>query len=136
MQISQKQIVYKDIALGALVYASVLGFFNDYTNIVEAKSFSTVFLGSLILSVLTFLVLQIKKKLINNLKVSQENITKVLFGFLTWFVMFSSKFVFVGLIDLIFSNNLNINGFFGILLVVLAATLSQKTLELFFKKLA
>ncbi|HRV75862.1 MAG: hypothetical protein H6799_00915 [Candidatus Nomurabacteria bacterium] len=130
-----KQLTFKDISLGALVYASVLGFFNDYTNIVVAKSFSTIFLGSLVLSILTFLVLKIKKRLIKDLKKSEDIKVKLFYGFITWFVMFSSKFVFVGLIDLIFGNNLNIHGFFGILAVVLIATVLQKSLEFAFAKL-
>ena len=50
-----RQLYFKDIFVGALIYAVTLGFFNDYTSIVEAKSFSTIFYGAVVLEILTFL---------------------------------------------------------------------------------
>jgi hypothetical protein len=49
--------------------------------------------------------------------------------------MFISKFVFVGVIDLIFGNDININGFFGILIVVVSVTVVHRLAEFIFIRL-
>jgi hypothetical protein len=60
--LNAKQLLFKDLFVGTLIYAVVLGFFNDYTSIVEAKSFSSIFLASIVLEILTFLTFYLKKK--------------------------------------------------------------------------
>lgn len=56
----------------------------------------------------------------------------VLMFFCVWLIMFVSKFVFIWIIDIIFGNNININGFFGILLVVLTVTIIHKIADKIF----
>lgn len=46
--------------------------------------------------------------------------------------MFSSKFVFVWVIDMIFGDTINIYGFFGILAVVLCVTIVHKLADKLF----
>lgn len=105
---------------------SVLGFFNDYTAIVEANSFSTIFLSSIILEVLTYLTFQLKGSIVAWLKKRQGALYKVLMFFCVWLIMFSSKFVFIGVINIIFGDYITIYGFFGILFVVLCVTILHK----------
>lgn len=112
--------------MGTLIYAVVLGFFNDYTSIVEARSFSTIFLASVVLQILTSLAFLLKGKIIKWLQNRPRAIYRVLMFFCVWLVMFVSKFVFVWVIDQIFGDNMNINGFFGILLIVVTVTLIHK----------
>ena len=52
-----------------------------------------------------------------------------------WFVMFASKFVFLWTIDLVFGNDVNINGFFGIFLVALVVTLVHGLADWLFVRL-
>jgi drug/metabolite transporter (DMT)-like permease len=49
--------------------------------------------------------------------------------------MFLSKFVFVGVIDLLFGDNINMYGFFGILAGVAGVTIAHKLTDSTFKKL-
>ncbi len=112
--------------VGTLLYAVVLGFFNDYTSIVTAKSFSTIFYASFVLEILTFLAFSLKSKIINWLKDRKGTFYKVLMFFCIWLVMFLSKFVFIWVVDSIFGDYININGFFGILLIVLSVTIVHK----------
>ncbi len=123
---NSNQIVFKELFVGTLIYAVVLGFFNDYTSIVEARSFSTIFLASVVLQILTSLAFLLKGKIIKWLQNRPRAIYRVLMFFCVWLVMFVSKFVFVWVIDQIFGDNMNINGFFGILLIVVTVTLIHK----------
>lgn len=132
---NQRQLFFKEMFVGTLIYAVVLGFFNDYTAIVEARSFSTIFLASIVLQALTFLAFLLKKKIVAFLKDRQGKIYKLLMFFSVWLVMFISKFVFIWVIDLIFGSYININGFFGILLVVVCVTAVHKLADYAFIKL-
>jgi hypothetical protein len=126
---NSRQILFKEVFVGTLIYAVVLGFFNDYTSIVDAKSFSTIFYAAAVLETLTYCAFLLKDKIIALLNNRQELIYRILLFFCVWLVMFLSKFVFIWVIDLIFGNNINILGFFGILLIVLCVTIIHKLAE-------
>ena len=132
---TRQQLLFQELFVGTLIYAVVLGFFNDYTSIVYAKSFSTIFLASIVLEILTFLAFVLKRRIISFLKTKTGSLYKILMFFSVWFIMFVSKFVFIWVLDVVFGDYININGFFGILLVVLTVTLVHKTAYVVFEKL-
>lgn len=121
-----RQILFKELFVGTLIYAVVLGFFNDYTSIVDVRSFSTIFYTAVVLELLTYLAFLLKGKIVTWLSNRQSAVYRILMFFCVWLVMFLSKFVFIWVIDIIFGNNININGFFGILLIVLCVTIVHK----------
>lgn len=132
---SPKQLLFKELFVGTLIYAVVLGFFNDYTAIVYAKSFSTIFFAAAVLEILTFLAFLLKSKIIARLKSKQGATYRALMFFSVWLVMFLSKFVFIWAIDITFGNNITINGFFGILWLVLCVTVMHKLADSTFIRL-
>lgn len=132
---SKAQLAYQGLFIGTLIYVAVLGLFNDYTAIVSAKSFSTIIFASVVLELLTYLAFQLKSAIIVWLKHREGTIYKILMFFSVWLVMFLSKFVFIWALDVIFGDYININGFFGILLVVASVTIMHKLAYYIFKKL-
>ncbi len=132
---NSKQIIFKEIFIGTLIYAVVLGFFNDYTSIVHAKSFSTIFYAAIVLEILTFFAFMLKNKIIYFLKHREGLIYTILMFFFVWLVMFLSKFIFIWVIDVVFQDNINIYGFFGILFIVLCVTITHKLADSVFRKL-
>lgn len=132
---SHKQLIFQEIFIGTLIYAVVLGFFNDYTSIVSAKSFSTIFFASIVLEILTYLAFRLKSWIVAKLRGRDGIIYRLLMFFCVWLVMFLSKFVFIWMLDLFFGSYISVNGFFGILLVVLCVTIIHKLAYKVFKKL-
>lgn len=132
---NRHQMVFQELFIGTLIYASVLGLFNDYTSIVYAKSFSTILLASILLEILTFLAFKLKSAIIAWLKPRHGVVYKVAMFFCVWLVMLLSKFVFIAAIDMTFGSAININGFFGILAVVLSVTIIHRLAYYIFKKL-
>lgn len=130
-----KQLIFKELFVGTLIYAVVLGFFNDYTSIVYAKSFSTIFYAAFVLELLTFGAFYIKGEIVERLKKHQGTIYRFMTFFFVWLVMFISKFVFIWAIDFTFGDNMNINGFFGILAIALCVTVVSKLADFIFVKL-
>lgn len=129
---NSKQLLFKEVFVGTLIYAVVLAFFNDYTSLVYAKSFSTIFYASIVLEVLTYLALFLKDTIIKSLIGKTAVVYRIVMFFCVWLVMFISKFIFVWVIDLIFGSYINIKGFFGILSVVVIVTLTQKVADRIF----
>jgi hypothetical protein len=132
---NSRQLLFKELFVGTLIYAVVLGFFNDYTSIVYTKSFSYIFYSAIILELLTYLTFLLKDKIIVWLKKRSGTIYKILIPFSIWLIIFLSKIVFIWVIDMIFKNNVNINGFFGILLIVLSVTIIHMLANNVFTKL-
>lgn len=132
---NSKQLVSRELFVGTLIYAVVLGFLDDYTSIVYARSFSTIFLAGIVLEILTFLAFLLKGRIVSWLRHRIGIIYRLLMFFCVWLVMFLSKFVFVWVVDLIFGNNMNINGFFGILLIVVSVTIIHKLADKIFTSL-
>ncbi|NCU37815.1 hypothetical protein EOL96_02015 [Candidatus Saccharibacteria bacterium] len=129
---SNKQLLFKELFVGTLIYVVVLGFLNDYSSIVYVDSFSTMFLASIVLQILTYFTFLLKGKIVAWLLPRPGKLYKALLFFSVWFVMFVSKFVFIWAIDIIFDDYIQINGFFGVLLVVLSVTLIHKTTDKIF----
>ena len=130
-----RQLIFKELFVGTLIYSVVLAFFNDYSDVVYAKSFSTIFLAAMILELLTYLAFEIKGVIVRRLKNREGTSYRFLMLFCIWLLMFSSKFVFIWVIDFIFGTSITINGFFGILLLVLCVTLLHKATDQAFKSL-
>lgn len=134
-KLNDQQIFYREMVLGTLVYSVVLGFFNDYTKILETSSYSSTFLAAFVLQLLTYYTLFLKKW-VGSKFTKHSKKSKFGFGFSVWLILFLSKFVFLATIDFIFGNNVNISGFFGLMFIVVVMTSLKESIDYFFKKLA
>ncbi len=132
---SGRQLLFQELFIGTLIYAVVIGFLNDYTTIVSAKSFSTIFFASVVLELLTALAFALKKRIIAWLSDRDGALYLALKLFCVWLVMFLSKFIFIWALDVIFEGYIAIHGFFGILLVVLSVTVIHRLAYMVFSKL-
>ena len=132
---SKKQIIFREMVLGTLVYAVVLGFFNDYTDILVTKSFSTTFLAAFVLQILTYLTLRLKKKVASKFKNRTGRWNKFARIMSVWLILFFSKFVFLAVIDYIFGQAVEISGFVGLLTMIITMTVVKELIDYIFIKL-
>lgn len=136
INLTTKQQVFKELLIGTLIYVVVLGFFADYTDIVWAQSFSTIFMASFVLQVLTSIVFVLKRRIVAWLRGKKGAFYTALMFFCVWFLMFVSKFVFIEVLDLLFYSYIYVSGFFGILIVVATVTVLTKSVDYIFLKLS
>lgn len=113
----------------------VLGFFNDYTDILDTGSYSTTFAVAVVLQLLTFVTFEFKRRVVATFR-SKDKTSKVALALSVWLIMFVSKFVFLAVIDVIFGNNVSVSGFVGLLLIIACLTLTQSLVERIDKSLA
>lgn len=127
---NQKQQLFQTMLVGVLLYSVVLGFFNDYTDILRTTSYSTTFAVAIVLQLLTYATFAVKDLVKNRV----NNRAALVFG--VWLVLFLSKFVFLAVIDFIFGKEVEISGFIGLMLIVASLTIMQKATDLIDSKLA
>lgn len=121
-----RQMAFQEIFIGTLIFVSVLGVFTEYTDVVFAKSFSTILFASIVLELLTFATFWLKRKVVENVSAYFKTTRKFPQVLSVWPIAFFSKFVFIWVLDLLFSDYVYVRGFFGILLVVLLVVVIQR----------
>lgn len=131
-----KQEFFLSMVIGVLLYSVVLGFFNDYTNILHTSSYSVTFLLAIVMQILTYLTFEVKKMAQKWFKDKNGSWYKFGLIFTIWLILFLSKFIFLWVISIVFRQSVQISGFVGLLLIVAILTVFQQLFELTYHKLA
>ena len=124
-----RQELFRSMILGTLIYAVVLGFFNDYTSILHTRSYSTTFAVAVVMQILTYATFFLKDRTVAWYRGGGLGGSKPAMLFSVWLIMFLSKFVFLGAIGLIFGDAVEISGFVGLLLIIACMTVAQALFE-------
>lgn len=124
------------MVFGTLVYAVVLGFFEDYTDILNTWSYSITFFVAIVMQILTYLTFWLKSLVIKYLKGKEGRIYKAALVFSVWLILFLSKFVFLAVIDFIFGSAVEISGFFGLVIIIIVMIVSKNLIDVAYAKLA
>ncbi len=130
-----KQELFQNMFVGILLYSVVLGFFNDYTNILHTGTYSVTFMVAVVMQILTYLTFALKDQVVNWFKKKGESYNKLALALSIWAIMFFSKFVFLGAVSIIFKDEVEISGFVGLLLIIACLTITQKIVEIVYEKL-
>jgi preprotein translocase subunit SecY len=121
--------------LGTLLYAVVMGFFNDYTELVDVASFSTLFMASLVMQALTFATFGLKNRVSSWYRGRAET-NKIAHGLSIWAVLFVSKFVYLEVINIIFGSAVEISGFVGLVLIIAVMVIVGRLIVLIDQRLS
>ena len=108
--ISPKQQIFLKYLTFVLVDLTVLNFFAEYWDKVTISSFGISLLVAIILQVLLKMTLSLEHKTAEYFKSHESFMMK--FGRIlsTWFILFASKFVMLGVLQFIFSSNIHFSG--------------------------
>ncbi len=134
--VSRKQTAFRSMLAGILLYSVVLGFFNDYTDILHTGTYSVTFAVAVVMQLLTYLTFALKNLVVARLRARGGPQHKLAIAFSVWLIMFLSKFVFLGAIAVIFQGYVQISGFVGLMLIIVIMTVAQRLLQLIDQKLA
>ena len=134
--LSRKQQIFQEMVLGTLVYTVVLGFFEEYTEILNTWSYSITFMAAVVLQILTYLTFRLKSLVVKRFKGKEGKKYKALMVFGVWLILFVSKFVFLAVLDVIFGPAVEISGFVGLIFIIATMTIATKLIGMFYRKLA
>jgi hypothetical protein len=129
LHINPKQQLFYDMVVGTLIYAVVLGFFEDYTTILNTWSYSITFFVAIVMQILTYITFWLKSQVVKKFqgKEGKKYLAGLIFG--VWGIMFFSKFVFLAVIDVLFGASVEISGFIGLIFIIITMTLSKKIID-------
>jgi hypothetical protein len=128
--VNSKQLIFRDWTLGTLIYAVVMGFFDDYTDFLTTDSFSTLFLAALVMQALTFATFQFKKRVGTWFRGRPEGTgTKVAHGLSIWAILFFSKFIFLEVIDFTFGDAVEISSFVGLMVIIAVMVIASRLID-------
>lgn len=133
--LARRQQIFAEVLVGTLIYVVVLGLFEEYTDLVDAKSFSTIVFASILLETLTFLTFLLKDWWIGFLTRWRGELSRPQKIFALWLVMFFSKFPFLWAIEWVFRGNFQVNGFIALVIVIVTVTVLAKLANAFFIRL-
>ena len=123
-----------------LVDLTVLNFLNEFWSAVYIDAFSTSLLMAILLQVLLRITMHIEHKLANYFQQRKSTLFMVLRFLSTWFVLFASKLVILGLIHFFFTTEVvfsgMIHGLITFILVVVAILVAEQIVTRIYNSLA
>ena len=126
---SKGQRLFLGYTLFILVDLAVLNFFDEYWFRVEIKSFTISLFAAVLLQVLLRLTLALEHRLANYFKQKGGKRAKAKRLFATWVVLVASKFVMLGVIDVVFGDRVQFGGVIPFIAVVIAILVTEATLS-------
>ncbi|MBU4213925.1 MAG: hypothetical protein KJ792_04635 [Actinobacteria bacterium] len=114
-----------ELVVGIALYSIVLGFFNDYTDLVHTSSYSVTFALAIVMQLLTWAVFATKRAWVRWFGRRERRGGPVGRFLGLWALMFGSKFVFLWVIALVFRDEVEVSGFVAILVLVACFTVVQ-----------
>lgn len=120
---------FRDWTTGTLLYVLVLGFFDDYTSVLAVPSHSTLVLVAAVLQVLTMATMWVKKSVRARLTRPGDDTRIGALVAAVWAILFVSKFVFLGVLDLVFGTSVEVSGFVGLTAIVASTVVVAAVLD-------
>jgi hypothetical protein len=108
--ISPKQQVFLKYLTFTLIDLTVLNFFAEYWDDVTISSFSISLLVAIILQLLLKMTFKLEHKISAYFTSSDTTLMKISRIFSTWFILFASKFVMLGILQFLFGDAIIFSG--------------------------
>jgi hypothetical protein len=137
---SNNQQLFLRYFTAILIDLVVLSLFAEYWSLVTIESFTVALFAAILLQLLLKLTLLVEHQVASLFKGKPGAMAKFLRIFCAWLILFSSKFVILFAIDLVFGNNVLFGGpFHGVVVfiaVVIAILASEELVVRFYRRLA
>ncbi len=111
------------------VYVVVLNLTIEYLPAVISESFTLSLLTAVLLKLALEVVLLVKKKAVARFQSATSVRVKVTAGLLLWLAAAGSKFVVLGLVNLVFGDAVSLGGFVSVTLLVTALLASRSAVR-------
>ena len=131
--ISPKQLIFLRYLTFTLIDLMVLNFFAEYWDKVTISSFGISLLIAFVLQVLLKMTLSLEHKIGEYFSSKESLFMKISRIFSTWFILFASKFVMLGVLQYLFSDSIVFAGaYHGVVtfIVIIVAILAVEYLAM------
>ena len=107
------------------VYVVVLNLAVEYVPSVISEGFTLSLLTAALLKVALEVVIVVKNRILLRLRAAKTRRTRVVAAVSLWVVAAGSKFVVLGLVDLVFGDSVSLGGFIPVTLLIVALLVSR-----------
>ena len=118
------QMVFFSWTKDILIYVIVLNLFVEYSPIMVIDSFTLSIFTAILLKILLEIILTFEHKVADIFKAN-----KVLKIFFVWLILFSSKFLILELINLVFGEHVALGKFWDVFLLAFTLLLVRKAIQ-------
>lgn len=132
---SARQRVAVELAAGTALYSIVLALFDDYTDLLSISSFSLTLGLAAVMHLMTAATFAAKCGFVarHARRGRPGGTVGQVLGM--WFILFSSKFVFLWVIEALFPRNVQLSGVVGLMAVIAAFTVTDRVGRAVYDKL-
>ena len=137
---SDRQRLFMLYFVGALIDLVVLGLFDEYSDKVYVRSFTTMLLAAIVLQLLLKATIAVEHWVASHFKDRAGGWMKFLRYFCAWLVLFGSKFVILEALDIAFGENVQfegvLHGIVWLIIVVVTMLIAEELVVRFYRRLA
>lgn len=140
MLASDRQRLFLLFFTGTLIDLVVLGLFDDYSEHVYVKDFTTLLLASVAMQILLKLTIAVEHRVLALFKGKEGMAWTSAKFFVAWLILFGSKFVILWALALLFSHDVHftgiVHGVVWLILVAVTMVIAEELVVRIFRKLA
>lgn len=124
--VTSRQLYYVDFLMDVLVYTAILNLFDEFVDSVTIDSFTVSLLTAVVMKglidAIEFLMDSVKGRFGDKEGTAARAVTITLM----WVILFLSKFAILWVVDIIFEDDVDLGGFFQVLVMVLVMMLARR----------
>ena len=133
--VSRQQSLFISWATAVLLNIVVLGLFVEYSDSIVIDSFTIVILAAVVLKALVTVTLRLEHRSRNFFWQRGGTVNRVLGIVTAWGILFSSKFVILEAIDIIFRDDVEIDGFISLVLLLITMIAAEQIVSFIYERL-
>ena len=133
---SPAQSAFTSWTTAILLNIVVLGLFTEYADSIVIDSFTIVIFAAIVLRALLAVTLRLEHGVRNFFANRGGAVNRVIGVVAAVAILFSSKFVILEVIDIIFGEHVEIHGFIPLVLLIITMILTERTVQAIYDRLA
>ena len=134
--ITRQQSLFMSWATAVLLNVVVLGLFVEYSDSIVIDSFTIVILAAVVLKALVAVTLRLEHRVRNFFLQRGGTVNRVLGIVTALAILFSSKFVILEVIDIIFRDHVEIDGFIPLVLLIITMIAAEQAVSFIYERLS
>ena len=124
--LNERQTLFLGYTLCVLVDLVVLNLFDEFWSVVVIDSFLISLLAACLLQLLLKVTLALEHRIADYFKSKEGKGAVTMRWVATWFVLFASKFIILGILDLVFGDQVLFGGIIPFFVVVFAILIAEQ----------
>ncbi len=135
VRITPKQRLFTDWMTAVLVYTVILNLFVEHSDAFVIDSFTISVLTAIVLKAFLDIILRLEHRVAAYFKALDGTFYRVLGIFLTFSILFLSKFVILEAIDIIFGDHVEISGFIPLVALIITMLVADLLVHRIYERL-